>query len=327
MSLTQRRIFQSSFWAPVRIAVYLTFNCASVYSVHDVATVYGSALLSFTTLKAFDPVVHGGFLTSTTARRTRRRRIHAVLGRKIRLQRPWIFLVRVQRGMGRPRGHATERLQFKRVWAEWQETERSSRRAPGFSRDSRPKRPGTQEVLMFLRSGTGAHGGFERYLRGLPVVRVLVTLHGALCNMCPFRKIFTSPLCSFRRMSSVASSRATGAWSRTLYKAVQDWRSGRVPLEPSFSSGFCEHDEEASCATRFLLLAFELVSRASKSENKAGESLTCLRACGSCSRAGNRARISSKRSLQSTLWRLGPSSVPSQLRLSVYNQRSQWYLT
>ena len=26
-----------------------------------------------------------------------------------------------------------------------------------------------------LRGGTGVHGGFERYLRGLPVVRVLVT--------------------------------------------------------------------------------------------------------------------------------------------------------
>ena len=58
---------QSPFLAPVRFAVNISSNFALVYSVHDVATVYGSAFLSFTILKAFDPVVHSGFLTCPTA--------------------------------------------------------------------------------------------------------------------------------------------------------------------------------------------------------------------------------------------------------------------
>ena len=49
---------------------------------------------------------------------------------------------------------------------------------------------------------------------------------------------------------------------------MQDWRSRRVRHEPSGSSGFCEHEESASCATRFLFLAFGFGSRANKSANK-----------------------------------------------------------
>ncbi len=50
----------------------------------------GRPFLSFTILKAFDPVVHSGFLTCPTAAvwRTRRRRIHARLCRKAPSQRP-----------------------------------------------------------------------------------------------------------------------------------------------------------------------------------------------------------------------------------------------
>ena len=43
------------------------FNLALVYSVSVVSTEHGSALLSFGTLKPFDPVVHSGFLTGLTA--------------------------------------------------------------------------------------------------------------------------------------------------------------------------------------------------------------------------------------------------------------------
>ena len=41
---------------------FFLINLALVYSVSDVCTVKGSALLSFGTLKPFDPVVHSGFL-------------------------------------------------------------------------------------------------------------------------------------------------------------------------------------------------------------------------------------------------------------------------
>ena len=101
-----------SFWAPVRVTVNITFKFALVYFVHDIARVYGSALLSFRILKGFGPVVQSGFLMSPTATlcRTRRRKIHAVLGRNPRLQRLWILLVRAQRGKPRPRCQATERF-------------------------------------------------------------------------------------------------------------------------------------------------------------------------------------------------------------------------
>ena len=108
-------------------------------------------------------------------------------------------------------------------------------------------------------------------------------------------------------------------------KAVQDWRSGHVPHEPSFSSGFCEHEEATSCTTRLLLLAFELVSRANKSENEASESLT------SCilvfvlpgTRQGSLQHRSGHYEVQRA--HLGQVLSPSQLRLSVFKQSLQWY--
>ena len=91
-----------------------------------------TSMLSFGTVKPFDPVVHSGFLTSPTATvwRTRQRRIHAVLGRNPRSQRLWIFPVRAQgETIDQPSGcnvseselsgkRPGERLVFKRLEAE-----------------------------------------------------------------------------------------------------------------------------------------------------------------------------------------------------------------
>ena len=46
---------QSPFLAPVRFAVNISSNFALVYSVHDVATVYGSAFFEFHDLEGLRP--------------------------------------------------------------------------------------------------------------------------------------------------------------------------------------------------------------------------------------------------------------------------------
>ena len=87
----------------IDIATWICSKFASGHLYVSRSTLH-STLLSSTL--SIDPVVHGGLLTSPTATvwRTRRRRIHAVLGRNPRLQRLWIFLVRAQTGKRRPRG-------------------------------------------------------------------------------------------------------------------------------------------------------------------------------------------------------------------------------
>ena len=86
-----------------------------------------------------------------------------MLGRNPRLQRPWIFLVRVQWGMRRPRVRQPSGCNLS-------ESGPSGQRPSGRAGEAEEARnPRSSHVL---RSGTGVHGGLERCLRGLPDVQV-----------------------------------------------------------------------------------------------------------------------------------------------------------